>query len=98
MRASLDRTIAQAAQAISRCVKYFRFFARIVRMQQPALFDREHEDQPIDETQELVEIALRRQRPAAKIAAQRMILRMGKEALTQGKQSILDASSQMLAC
>jgi len=66
-------------------------------MEETALLDREQEDEPVDEAQELLEVGGRRKRPALKGRAQRSVVRVAEETLAEGDQRFLEAPSQVLA-
>jgi hypothetical protein len=95
--ATLHRARAQASRAISARVEDFSRVARTIGMEQTALFHREEEDEPVDQPQELVEVVLGLKRAVLEIGTQRLVLRMGEEAVTKRDERFLDAAPQVLA-
>ena len=64
-------------------------------MQQVPFFDREQEDEPVDKSQELPEVALLREIPRVQRGTKLRVRGVGKEPLPQDLERLLEAGIQL---
>ena len=65
-------------------------------MQQVPFFDREQEDEPIDESQQLPEVTLLRELPRVQRGSEPRVRGVGKEPLSQNLERLLEAVTQLV--
>ena len=94
--APADGPIAKAAETVSIGVEPAGRIGCILRVQQVPFFDREQEDEPIDEPQELPEVALLREIPRVQRGAELPVRGVGEKPLPQDLERLPEAVAQLV--
>ncbi|HEY0201405.1 MAG TPA: hypothetical protein VGC24_06910, partial [Burkholderiaceae bacterium] len=94
--AALAGTFAQAAQAVAVSIELHCVGVGVGRMQQTTLFDGEQEDQPVDQTQQLLKIDVAVEPAAGQRITQGLIGGLGQETLAQCNQRFFHALAKLL--
>ena len=94
--APADGPVAKAAETVSIGIEPAGRLDRTLRVQQVPFFDREQEDEPIDESQELPEVALLRELPRSAARNEASCSRGGKGSPAPGSRA--PAGSRRSAC
>jgi hypothetical protein len=91
------REVTQAPQAVAISVAVLDLLGRVLGVEQPALLDRQQEDQPIGEPQQFAEVGFFLQRAIVQRPPQGLVGRVRQEALAQAQQGIFEADPQAVA-
>ena len=96
--AAAHRPVAKAAQGVAFGIEPAGQVGRVPRVQQVPFFDREQKDEPIDEPQELPEVAIGREIAGVQRGPQLRVRGVGQEPLPQDLQRLLKAGAEAVAC
>ena len=93
---STQGALAQAGKGIALCKHRPRCVGGVRSMQQVALFRGEEEEQAVDQTKELLEIVLDRERTVIEGGAHTVVVRMLQEAVSDLAQGFGNAVAKLL--